>query len=220
VTRTAEGRPRVRIVLVDDHALFREGLTRLLGAEPDLDIVGHCATVDEALEILSAGPVDLVLLDVDLGAQRGSEFMTRARRAGFAGRVLVVTAGLTDAEAARFLREGASGIFLKHDSPAVLVRSIRQVMDGEASVDHEILSGVLRMGTPPEEETAKAPLTERERGVLHGVLEGLANKEIAAELDISESSVKAALQQLFHKTGVRTRSQLVRIALEQYRDQL
>jgi len=220
VTRTTEGRPRVRIVLVDDHALFREGLTRLLGAEPDLDIVGHCATVDEALEILSAGPVDLVLLDVDLGAQRGSEFMTRARRAGFAGRVLVVTAGLTDAEAARFLREGASGIFLKHDSPAVLVRSIRQVMDGEASVDHEILSGVLRMCAPPEEETAKAPLTERERGVLHGVLEGLANKEIAAELDISESSVKAALQQLFHKTGVRTRSQLVRIALEQYRDQL
>lgn len=220
MTRTTEGRPRVRIVLVDDHALFREGLTRLLGAEPDLDIVGHCATVEEALEILSAGPVDLVLLDVDLGAQRGSEFMTRARRAGFAGRVLVVTAGLTDAEAARFLREGASGIFLKHDSPAVLVRSIRQVMDGEASVDHEILSGVLRMGAPPEEETAKAPLTERERGVLHGVLEGLANKEIAAELDISESSVKAALQQLFHKTGVRTRSQLVRIALEQYRDQL
>jgi len=219
----------VRIVLVDDHALFREGLTRLLGAEPDLDIVGHCATVDEALEILSAGPVDLVLLDVDLGAQRGSEFMTRARRAGFAGRVLVVTAGLTDAEASRFLREGASGIFLKHDSPAVLVRSIRQVMDGEASVDHEILSGVLRMGAPPEPEETKGPgppgsrgtpLTERERGVLHGVLEGLANKEIAAELDISESSVKAALQQLFHKTGVRTRSQLVRIALEQYRDQL
>jgi len=220
VTRPAEGRPKVRIVLVDDHALFREGLTRLLGAEPDFEIVGHCATLDEAVEILSAGPVDLVLLDVDLGPQRGSEFMTRARHVGFSGRVLVVTAGLTDAEAARFLREGASGIFLKHDSPAVLVRSIRQVMDGEASVDHDVLSGVLRMGAPPEEEEAKAPLTERERDVLHGVLEGLANKEIAARLAISESSVKAALQQLFHKTGVRTRSQLVRIALEQYRDQL
>ncbi len=172
MTRPAEGRPRVRIVLVDDHALFREGLTRLLGG------------------------------------------------VGFSGRVLVVTAGLTDAEAARFLREGAAGIFLKHDSPAVLVRSIRQVMDGEASVDHDILSGVLRMGAPPEEEEARAPLTEREREVLHGVLEGLANKEIAARLAISESSVKAALQQLFHKTGVRTRSQLVRIALEQYRDQI
>src|SRR5207247_3201261 len=218
--RPAEGRPRVRIVLVDDHALFREGLTRLLGAEPDFDIVGHCATVDEAIDILSAGPVDLVLLDVDLGPQRGSEFMTRAQRVGFSGRVLVVTAGLTDAEAARFLREGASGIFLKHDSPAVLVRSIRQVMDGEASVDHDVLSGVLRMGAPPEEEEARAPLTEREREVLHGVLEGLANKEIAARLAISESSVKAALQQLFHKTRVRTRSQLVRIALEQYRDQI
>ncbi len=220
MTRPAEGRPKVRIVLVDDHALFREGLTRLLGVEPDFDIVGHCATVDEALEILSSRPVDLVLLDVDLGPQRGSEFMTRAHQVGFSGRVLVVTAGLTDAEAARFLREGAAGIFLKHDSPAVLVRSIRQVMDGEASVDHDILSGVLRMGAPPEEEEAKATLTEREREVLHGVLEGLANKEIAARLAVSESSVKAALQQLFHKTGVRTRSQLVRIALEQYRDQL
>ena len=221
MTASAEGRPRVRIVLVDDHALFREGLARLLGAEADFNVVAQCGTVDEAVAIVSTRPVDLILLDVDLGAERGSELIRRLRQSEPPARVLVVTAGLTDTEAAWFLREGAAGIFLKHDPPAVLVRSIRQVMDGEASVDHRILSGVLRMGAPrADDQDDKAPLTNREREVLRGVLEGKANKEIAADLQISESSVKAALQQLFHKTGVRTRSQLVRIALEQYRDQL
>jgi DNA-binding NarL/FixJ family response regulator len=220
VTGSAENRDRVRILLVDDHALFREGLARLLGAEAGFEVVAQCGTVDEAIAIVSTRPVDLVLLDVDLGAERGSELMRRVRQQDLPARVLVVTAGLTDTEAAWFLREGAAGIFLKHDPPAVLVRSIRQVMDGEASVDHRILTGVLRMGAAPEDAQGKAPLTSREREVLRGVLEGHANKEIAADLEISESSVKAALQQLFHKTGVRTRSQLVRIALEQYRDQL
>jgi two-component system, NarL family, nitrate/nitrite response regulator NarL len=219
MTASAEGRQRTRIVLVDDHALFREGLARLLGAEADFDVVAQCGTVDEAVAIVSTRPVDLVLLDVDLGSERGSELMRRVRQNDPPTRVLVVTAGLTDTEAAWFLREGAAGIFLKHDPPAVLVRSIRQVMAGEASVDHRILTGVLRMGAPTDHDDM-APLTSREREVLRGVLEGHANKEIAADLQISESSVKAALQQLFHKTGVRTRSQLVRIALEQYRDQL
>lgn len=221
MTASAEGRARVRILLVDDHALFREGLARLLAAEADFDVVAQCGTVDEAIAIVSTRPVDLVLLDVDLGSERGSELMRRVGQRDAPARVLVVTAGLTDTEAAWFLREGAAGIFLKHDPPGVLVRSIRQVMDGEASVDHRILTGVLRMGAAPANDAhGKSPLTTREREVLRGVLEGHANKEIAADLEISESSVKAALQQLFHKTGVRTRSQLVRIALEQYRDEL
>jgi two-component system, NarL family, nitrate/nitrite response regulator NarL len=210
----------IRLLLVDDHALFREGLTRLLGAETDFQVVGQCSTVKDALDVLSAQPVDVVLLDVDLGPERGSEFMTGAHRIGFRGRVLVVTAGLRDDEAAFFLREGAAGIFLKHDSPAVLARSIRRVMDGEASIDQRLLAGLMRSGGEGGDEPERAALTERERGVLRGVFEGQANKEIAAALGISESSVKAALQQLFQKTGVRTRSQLVRIALEQYRDQL
>jgi two-component system, NarL family, nitrate/nitrite response regulator NarL len=216
----AAGERTIRLLLVDDHALFREGLTRLLGVEPDFQVVGQCSTVKDALDVLSVQPVDVVLLDVDLGPERGSEFMTGARRTGFRGRVLVVTAGLRDDEAAFFLREGAAGIFLKHDSPAVLARSIRRVMDGEASIDQRLLAGLMRSGGEGRDEPERATLTERERGVLRGVFEGQANKEIAAALGISESSVKAALQQLFQKTGVRTRSQLVRIALEQYRDQL
>jgi two-component system, NarL family, nitrate/nitrite response regulator NarL len=214
------GRERIRVLLVDDHALFREGLVRLLGAEPDFEIAGHCATVEEALDTLAARPVDIVLLDVDLGRERGSAFLLRARQAGYTGRVLVVTAGLTDAEAAFFLHQGAAGIFHKHDAPAVLLRSIRRVMSGEAFVDQRTLTNVLRLGPAAKEGEADATFTEREREVLRGVFEGLGNKEIAARLSLSESSVKAALQQLFGKTGVRTRSQLVRIALERYRNEL
>lgn len=227
MTGAFPGGKRIRLVLVDDHALFREGLARLLAAEADFDVVAHCGTVEEALAVVAARPVDVVLLDVDLGEERGSELMRQVRRASLPVRVLVVTAGLTDTEAAWFLREGAAGIFLKNDPPAVLVRSIRQVVDGEASVDHRVLSGVLRLNAPGKDEEdgkkkedEEKALTGREREVLRGVLEGHANKEIGAHLRISESSVKAALQQLFHKTGVRTRSQLVRIALERFRDQL
>jgi two-component system, NarL family, nitrate/nitrite response regulator NarL len=131
-----------------------------------------------------------------------------------------VTAGLTDAEASFFLHEGAAGIFHKHDAPAVLLRSIRRVLGGEAFLDQRTLTNVLRLGGAAREEEAHAAFTEREREVLRGVFEGLANKEIAARLSLSESSVKAALQQLFGKTGVRTRSQLVRITLERYRNEL
>lgn len=210
----------IRILLVDDHALFRGGLVRLLGAEPDFEVVGDCASVEEAVEILARRPVDVLLLDVDLGASRGGEILARMRRSGLKSRVLVVTAGLNDAEAAQLVREGAAGVFFKHGSPAALATSIRRVMEGEASIDQRLLSSLVGLGAPRERPEARPALTDREREVLRGVFEGQANKEIASQLGISESSVKAALQQLFHKAGVRTRSQLVRIALEQYRDEI
>ena len=211
---------KIRLLVVDDHALFRQGLVRLLGAERDFEIVGDCASVEEGLEILGRRPVDVVLLDVDLGAGRGTELLIQARRRGLASRVLVVTAGLEDAEAAQLVREGAAGIFFKHGSMAVLAKSIRRVMEGEASIDQRLLSSLV--GLPPSrpEGERRAALTDRERDVLRGVFEGQANKEIAAHIGISESAVKGVLQQLFHKTGVRTRSQLVRIALERYRDEI
>ena len=209
---------KIQILILDDHDLFREGLVRLLVEEPDFETL-HCASIPEALQIVAKRPVDIVLLDYDLGLARGSEFLTRVRQNNFRGRVLVVTAGLSDLDAAQLLRNGAAGIFLKQGSPVSLAKCIRRVMEGEAWIDHRYLNVLLR-APDPETEHWKPVFSERERAVLRGVFEGLANKEIAVRLDISETSVKAALQQLFEKTGVRTRGQLVRIALEQYRDQL
>jgi DNA-binding NarL/FixJ family response regulator len=211
---------KVRILLIDDHALFREGLARLLGSEPDFEMLVPCSSVDEALRVLDTATADFVLLDYDLGKERGSRFLVQAREHGFTGKVLVVTAGLSDSEAADLLRRGASGIFLKHSPPSLLSKAIRKVRQGEVWLDQRYLKAFLTEQFAPEPPDRGRRLTDRERDVLRGVMEGQASKEIAAQLQVSESSVKATLQQLFLKTGVRSRSQLVRVALEQYRDYL
>ena len=207
---------KIKILLLDDHALFREGLSRLLEGEPDLEMVACCPSVGEATEVLRQKPIDLVLLDYDLGQERGFEVIMQARQWGFQGRFLVVTAGMSDAESVRALDLGVSGIFPKHSSPMVLIQAIRKVMAGETWLDENTIQALVRASKHPEGEGQMKPFTERQTQVLHGVFEGLSNKEIGARLSISESSVKAALQQLFQKTGVRTRSQLVRIALEEH----
>jgi DNA-binding NarL/FixJ family response regulator len=192
----------------------------LLDAEPDFEMVADCSSVEQAVQILAKSAVDLVLLDYDLGQQRAPDFLDRAHALGFKPRVLMVTAGITPSESVQILNDGASGLFLKHSSPALLAEAIRRVHGGETWVDQRCLRDIVHVASQPEgRRPPSKDFTERERAVLRGVFEGLSNKEIGTRLEISESSVKAALQQLFHKTGVRTRSQLVRIALEQFAGQ-
>ena len=102
----------IRVLLIDDHALFRESLASVLGAQPDIT-VAHCGSIREALPILAQTPYDLVLLDHDLGSERASQFLPAARQAGFEGKVLVVTAWVSENEARRLIRQGVGGIFLK-----------------------------------------------------------------------------------------------------------
>lgn len=208
----------ISILVVDDHVLVREAIARLLAREPECAQVAQASTVAEAIDILEQRPVDLVLLDIDLGAERGGAFVVKARSLGYDGKILVLTAGIPEREAHELLKLGIHGIFLKSRPPALLAESIRKVLAGELWLDEHFQSAAAgRKPAPPE---ARAPLTQRERDVLRGVFEGLANKEIAARLNISESSVKMALQQLFDKTGVRSRAQLTRVALERYLDQI
>ena len=210
----------VRILLLDDHTLFRESVSRLLSAEPGFDVAAHCGTITEALEILRRKPIDVVLLDFDLGGNDGREFLRLAKKQGFKGKVLVVTAGVDPGALTELIRSGISGVFRKHDSPALLAQGIRDVMAGKVWLDQEQLQIALRGDVVAPWENRTRRFTQREQQVLSGVFEGLANKEIAGRLGVSEGSVKATLQQLFSKTGVRMRSQLVRIVLAQYRDQL
>ena len=205
---------RIRLLLVDDHILFRDGLSRLLALEPDLEVVAGCGTVAEALDMVGRHPVDIVLLDYDLGEDHGSHFLSAARRTGYTGKVLMVTAGMTAKESSTALHLGASGIFLKHNSPGTLAKAVRLIMGGEIWVDPKVIQLMADRVDQREEERVSPLLTEREQQVLRGIFEGLTNKEIGAQLGVSDGAVKATLQQLFQKTGVRTRSQLVRIALE------
>lgn len=214
---TEKGPIHARVLLVDDHALFRESVSRILADELGLQ-VDHCATIRDAMDRLAQQKFDLVLLDHDLGTERASQFLPAARQAGFEGRVLVVTAWVSDTEARRLLRQGVAGIFLKEGPLSDLAEAIRAVIEGGTWVDRSFARS--------EEEEAQIAgsgqpvFNERQRKVLRFVLEGLSNKEIAWRLQISESYVKAILQSLFQKTGVRTRGQLVRVAFEQYEQQL
>src|ERR1035437_5035247 len=204
----------VRLLLVDDHVLFRDGLSRLLAAEPDFEVKGACGTCAEALDIVSRTTVDVVLLDFDLGEDHGSHFLASARQRGYTGKVLMVTAGMTAKESSVALHMGASGVFLKHNSPGTLAKAVRLIMGGEIWVDPKVIQLMADRVDQREEERVSPLLTEREQQVLRGIFEGLTNKEIGAQLGVTDGAVKATLQQLFQKTGVRTRSQLVRIALE------
>jgi two-component system nitrate/nitrite response regulator NarL len=210
----------IRLLLLDDHALFRESVARLLQAEPGFEVVADCSSGAEALRIIKSREIDIVLLDLDLGGESGADFLEGLRAERFKGKVLLVTAGVNERDVPTLIRKGISGVFMKHGYPAELIRGIREAMEGKALFRQDLLRKALESAEELSTQQATVRFTERERRVLSFVFEGLANKQIGDRLQISESAVKACVQQLFAKTGVRTRSQLVRIALEQYRDQL
>jgi DNA-binding NarL/FixJ family response regulator len=199
-----------RLLLLDDHVLFREGLRRLLVSEPDFETVAECSNSAEALVVLARSEVDVVLLDFDLDNETGTRFIGSAVAAGYKGKILMVTAGMNPLDISVARRLGISGIFLKHDSPRALLDAIRTVAAGAE------WTGEATSLPPRQTSGAKsiAGLTPREQQVLRSVFEGLSNKEISHEIGASLSAVKATLQGLFEKTGVRTRGQLVRIAIE------
>lgn len=208
---------KIQLLLLDDHTLFRVMLSRLLETDPDFEVVAHCSSAPEALQALESHQVDLVLLDYDLGRREtGFQFIEQARAAAYTGRIFIVTAGMADADYVHALGHGVRGIFLKHSSPELLTEAIRKVMAGETWIDQRCLQALVHALESERRQAQRNELTERERQVLKGVFAGLSNKEIGAQLNISEASVKSALKQLFLKTGVRTRSQLVRVALEEY----
>jgi DNA-binding NarL/FixJ family response regulator len=207
---------RIKLLLVDDHTLFREGLARLLEAESGLELVGSFSSASEAFKALERNLVHVVLLDFDLGEKDGLEFFRTFQERRFSGRILMVTAGMSDTDTFRALKEGAAGIFLKHNPPADLITAICRVARGETWIDSNSLNALTGSASAQVRTQSVPTLNNREQAVLKGVFEGLTNKEIAVRLEISESYVKAVLQQLFAKTGVRTRSQLVRVALERH----
>jgi DNA-binding NarL/FixJ family response regulator len=212
---------RIRILVVDELGLFRASLAHLLASEPDFEVVGECGTATEALGLLEDSKPDVILLDFEVGTERGTDFMSAAREANYQGNFLIVAGAPDVMKSALSLRVGASGIFLKSGLAERLLRAIKVVSDGGVWVDPKIIQlladqlidqcpafgegGRERRGTLPD---------ERERDVLAGIVGGLSNRRIGDSLGLSESQVKNVIQRLFTKSGVRTRSQLVRAALE------
>jgi two-component system, NarL family, nitrate/nitrite response regulator NarL len=178
------------LLLLDDHALFRVTLGRLLGTDSSFRVIGDCSSIPEALSILAGKHVDLVLLDYELGqGETGLQFIRQARGAGYTGRIFIVTAGMTDSECVSALEHGVCGIFLKHSEPDLLIEAIGKVMVGQTWIDSRCIQALVKGRTNDRRNTHPDDLTIRERQVLEGVFGGLSNRQIAAECDISEALV-------------------------------
>jgi DNA-binding NarL/FixJ family response regulator len=209
----------IKLMIVDDHAMFREGLARSVEREADLQVVGHFASSTEALAALGKVLPDIVLLDVDLGSERALDFIVGAKAAGFNLKILVLTAGTSDQQAIQLIQAGVTGILHKHHSTEYLFNALRQISNGEVFLEKKYLGPLFR-SVDRSHPVSGPKLTNRDRTVLRFILQGLTNREISERLQVSESAVKSSLRQLFAKLKVRTRAQLVKVALEQFRDQL
>jgi DNA-binding NarL/FixJ family response regulator len=208
---------RIRILLLAADRLLRASVARLLAMEADFEVVGESGEGEDALRLLKDSAVDLVVLDFDLGLDEANRFISAARAAGYEGRLLVVSGSLDSSRAAMAFHWGASGIFLKSDAPERLVQAIEIVQTGAIWIDRstvELLARECARGTSRGPKSKAPSLDDREQKVLSGILGGLTNRGIGASIGVSETSVKNTLQRLFAKAGVRTRGQLVRLAME------
>jgi two-component system nitrate/nitrite response regulator NarL len=210
---------QIRLVLIDDHAMFRASIGDLLNRQPDLQVVADFGNTTAASEWLASNSADIILLDIDLGKDSAEDFIFRTRTQNREARILVVTGGVSEQEAVQLVRLGVTGILHKHNPPESLCEAIRKVVGGEVQLESEYLKSVMH-SMDAFVQPAHQKLTDRDRLLLRALFQGLGNKEIAGRLQISEGAVKASLRLLFQKFKVQSRSQLVRIALEEYKDQL
>ncbi|MGA7158106.1 MAG: response regulator transcription factor [Acidobacteriaceae bacterium] len=210
----------VRLLLVDDHTLFRESLRRLLESEANVRISGDFANAEDALAAVHGGlEFDAALVDYDLQGTilgTGLDLVRKIRAVRPEARILMVTAGMGAGDLMRAVTDLNTGIFLKTEPTVELMLAIRRTAQGERWISSRASLALLASGGLPSarERPMAEQLSVRESRVLRGVLEGQSNKEIGAQLEMTESSVKAVLQKLFERAGVRSRSQLVRYAIE------
>jgi len=204
----------INVLIVDDHLLVRTGLRMLIDSEPDLKVVGQASNRSEALALAKSEQPDLILLDIDLGRENGLDFLPELIDTVPGVHVLVLT-GLRDIEShRRAARLGAAGVVLKEHAADVLLKAIKKVHAGELWLDRAMMGSLLREMTAGDQKVDAeanriASLTRREREVLSLVAEGLKNRDIAARLFISETTVTHHLSSVFAKLGVSDRLELV-----------
>lgn len=202
---------RISVVIVDDHDLVREGLRSLLGQFDDIDVVGEAGNVDDALALVQSIRPDLVLLDLRLDREDGSEVARQLRSRGSTIKILVLSVHDTSRHLREALAAGADGYLLKSVTGAALADGIRSAMAGQTVIGQEFVPKLLEdasRGVP----MGKTDLTPREQQVLELVAEGLANREVAERLGISTRTAQKHLENLFKKVGVHDRTELVTYA--------
>ena len=205
---------RIRVLLVDDQALFREGLATLLGLNPELELVGEAGNGAAAVEMWARLRPEVVLMDLRMPVMDGVEATRRILAMQPAARILVLTTFEEDAEVFAAVRAGAAGYLLKASPSEKLVEAIRAVAAGESvlqpSVTAKLLAEFNRKAVRTERRAVQPlpePLSGRELGVLQCLCDGLSNKEIASRLGIAEGTVKNHMTNVLGKLGALDRTQ-------------
>lgn len=217
--------PPIRILVVDDHTLFRRGLTALLSRDPQFQVVADAADAGEAQRRALELQPDLILLDNHLPGVNGVDALPALREAVPAVRVLMLTVSEDEHDLAAALRAGASGYLLKNMEGEALAAAIRQAMRGEhviaAEMTGKLVAAYRDAATPATDNTQAAPasplatLSPRELDILRGIARGESNKEIARTLGIAETTVKVHVQHVLRKLGVSSRVQAAVVATSQ-----
>jgi DNA-binding NarL/FixJ family response regulator len=209
---------QLRLVIVSDQVLFRASLARLLASETSFAVALECGSSDEALEYLRETPVDVVLLDITMGGEGAKDLISAGNAMGTGVKFLLMAESLDNPTLASSLKIGASGIFRKSEAPERLVLAIQVVAAGAVWLDQNTIQHFSERGGQsldrPSNRKTRSALEEREATVIRGIMEGLTTRKIGSNMGLPESKIKNILQGLFAKTGVRKRSQLVRLALE------
>jgi two-component system, NarL family, nitrate/nitrite response regulator NarL len=206
----------IRILVADDHAIFRDGLRKLLEASDDAQIVGEAANGVECTKMLAKLKPDILLLDLRMPEKDGLAVLEELNFDSLTTRVIVLTAAEDDRDVVRAMRLGARGVVLKQSASDLLLKSIHKVYDGEIWLDNRMTAEVIdafKKSAEAGQRREKPLLSEREKEIVQLVAQGFRNREIGEKLFISEQTVKNHLHNIFDKLGVSDRLELALYAI-------
>ncbi|HET6383911.1 MAG TPA: response regulator [Armatimonadota bacterium] len=215
VNPSAPAEDMIRVLLVDDHPLARQGIRRMMDGHPEMLVAGEAVDGEEALRLYEQLHPDVVLMDLQMPVMGGIDAMRAIRDLDPEARVIILTAFNHDEKLFEAIKDGARGFMLKDTAPEDLASAIITVFRGESLVQPNMAMKLVdRFGRMARHETSVEELTEREREVLRLIFAGMRNKQIANALSISEQTIKFHVANIFQKLGVSSRTEAVNVALE------
>ena len=204
------------VLVIDDHPLFRRGVTQLLALDPQLELVGEASSGEEGIALAAAREPDLILLDLNMKGLSGIDTLKRLRDSGSDARIVMLTVSDSADDLVAAIRAGADGYLLKDMDPELLLNRIREALFGRMVIS-DSLTGALAQALRGESVTATrdaAQLTDRERDILACLAAGMSNKLVARELNITEGTVKVHVKNLLKKLNFRSRVEAAVWAVE------
>lgn len=196
-----------RVLLVDDHPLFRSGVAQLISSQPDFEVVGEAATCDDGVALAESLGPDLVIMDMHMGEGSGLDALRRIKEAELNTEVIMLTVSDAETDFLRAVRAGAKGYLLKGSEPEEILTKLRLAARGESVFTEPLMNlllGAMRDGAPKPAPDADC-LTTREKQILQLIAAGKSNKHIARDLNISDGTVKVHVKNLLRKLNLQSR---------------